>query len=105
MDAGSVSLAGINAATLGVAIVANNVANANSKDYKAKRVDFNEVRGGGVKPSGLRESDETVVAGGSNVDLATEFTSLLAYADMYKINAKVFELQKELLGTVLDMKA
>ncbi len=105
MDAVSVSLAGMNAATLGVAVVANNVANANSKDYKAKRVDFQEVSGGGVKPSGLHESDETVLAGGSNVDLTTEFTSLLAFADSYKINAKVLELQKERLGTVLDMKA
>ncbi len=104
MDTMSVSLAGMNAATLGVAVVANNVANANSKGYKAKRVDFEDVREGGVKPSGLRESEETAVPGGSNVDFATEFVNLLAYADTYKINAKVLEVQQEILGTAMDLK-
>ena len=104
MDAMSVSLAGMNAATRGVAVVANNGANANSKDYKAKRVDFEDIAGGGVRPSQLRESEETTFAGGSNVDLATEFTNLLAYADTYKINAKVLEVQQEILGTAMDLK-
>jgi len=104
MDAVSVSLAGMNAAALGVAVVANNIANANSKDFKAKRVDFEDVREGGVKPSSLRESEETPVTGGSNVDIATELTNLLAYSDTYKINSKVLEAKKEMLGTVMDMK-
>jgi flagellar hook protein FlgE len=102
MDTMSVSLAGMNAAGLGVAVVANNVANANSKGFKAKRVDFEDVREGGVRPAGLRASEELVA--GSNVDFETEFTSLLAYADAYKINAKVLEVQQELLGTVMDLK-
>ena len=105
MDTLSVSLAGMNAASLGVAVVANNIANANSSDFKAKRVDFEDIREGGVKPSGLRESEATAGFGSSNVDLATEFTSLLAYADSYKINAKVLEVQNEILGIVMDMKA
>jgi hypothetical protein len=65
MDAASVSLAGMNAATMGVAVVANNVANANSKDYRAKRLDFEDLREGGVKPSQLRESEEAGVPGGT----------------------------------------
>jgi flagellar hook protein FlgE len=104
MDTMSVSLAGMNAATLGVAVVANNIANANSKDYKAKRVDFEEVREGGVSASGLRESGEMMAPGGSNVDVSTELTSLLAFTDTYKINAKVLEVQKEILGTLMDLK-
>jgi flagellar hook protein FlgE len=105
MDTTAVSLAGINAATLGVAVVANNVANANSKDYKAKRVDFEDTRQGGVIPSGLQESQGTAVPGGSNVDLASEFTDLLAFADTYKVNAKVLEVRQEILGTVMDLTA
>jgi flagellar hook protein FlgE len=104
MDTMSVSLAGMNAAGLGVAVVANNVANANSKGYKAKRVDFEDVREGGVRPTGLQASETLVIPEGSNVDFATEFTNLLAYADAYKINAKVLEVQQELLGTVMDLK-
>jgi len=104
MDATAVSLAGMNAATVGVAVVANNVANANSKDFKAKRVDFQDLRDGGVRPSQLRESEAPGVPDGSNVDFATEFTSLLAYADTYKVNAKVLEVQQEMLGTVMDLK-
>lgn len=104
MDATSVSLAGMNAATLGVAVVANNVANANSKDYKAKRLDFEDVLGGGVQPAALRESEEPTATESSNVDYATEFVNLMAYADTYKINAKVLEVQQEILGTVMDLK-
>jgi flagellar hook protein FlgE len=104
MDAMSVSLAGMNAATLGVAVVANNISNTNSKDYKSKRVDFEEGREGGVSSSGLRESGETNAPGGSNVDVATELTSLLAFADTYKVNAKVLEVRKEVLGTLMDLK-
>ena len=104
MDALSVSLAGMSAATQGVAVVANNVANANSKDYKAKRLDFEDVREGGVNPSGLSESSEMSAPGGSNVDLATEFVNLITYKDAYKANAKMLEVQQEILGTVMDMK-
>jgi flagellar hook protein FlgE len=104
MDTTAVSLSGVNAATLGVAVVANNVANANSKDFKAKRVDFEDIREGGVKPSQIRESEAMGAPDGSNVELDTEFTNLLAYADTYKINAKVLEVQQEILGTVMDLK-
>ena len=104
MDTMSVSLAGMNAAAQGVAVVANNVANVNTKDFRAKRVDFQEVRGGGVEPSSLRESGDAVAGPGSNVDLATEFVNLLAYSDSYKINAKVLEVQQKILGAVLDLK-
>lgn len=104
MDTTSVSLAGVNAATLGVAVVANNVANVNSKDYKAKRVDFEDVREGGVRPSQIEASDAPTIPDGSNVDFATEFTNLLAYADTYRVNAKVLEVQQEILGTVMDLK-
>lgn len=104
MDSTSISLAGINAATLGVAVVANNVANANTKDFRAKRVDFEDIREGGVKPSQIVESEETPVPDGSNVDLGTEFVNLLAHADTYRVNAKVLEVQQEILGTALDLK-
>jgi flagellar basal-body rod protein FlgB len=104
MDAMSVSLSGLNAASLGMGVVANNVANVNSKDYRAKRLDFEDVAEGGVTPSGLTASGETPFPGGSNVELDNEFVNMLTYADAYKANAKALEVQQEILGTVMDMK-
>jgi len=106
MDSASIALSGMNAAATGMAVTSNNVANVNSKDYKAKRLDLENLEPqGGVKPQALQESQAPTVPNGSNVDLATEFTSLLSQSDAYKANTKVLQVQQELLGTVLDMKA
>lgn len=105
MDSMSISLAGMSAATVGVTTVADNVANSNSKGYKSKRPDFEENLEGGVTLSGLTESEEGGSPDASNVNLDTEMTNLLVYADTYKVNAKALEARKEILGTVMDMKA
>ncbi len=105
MDATSIGVSGLNAMTAGVAVNANNVANVNTKDFKAKRLDFEDRVQGGVQPATLRESPEPTTPEGSNVDLATEFTSIATQADTYKANSRVLQAQKEMLGTVLDLKA
>ena len=103
MDTMSISIAGMNAANLGVAVAANDLANAASKDYRAKRLDLTEEPGGGVRAAQVAESGSEGVPGGSNVDPATEMTDLLAYTDLYKVNAKVLEARKKMLGTVMDL--
>jgi flagellar hook protein FlgE len=105
MDTMSIGISGLNAATLGVSVTANDIANVNSQGYKAKRVDLAEAGGGGVTASQVTTSEAEGTPGGSNVDMATEMTDLLAYSDLYKVNAKVLEVQKEVLGTVMDMTA
>jgi len=105
MDAFRIALSGLRSATTGVAVSANNVANLQSKDYRAKRLDLEEQPEGGVRPSKLTESAEPVNPGGSNVDLATEFTNLLVYEFAYKSNLKVIQAEGERLRNILDIKA
>ena len=104
MDTFSIALSGLQAASKGVAVTANNVANINSKDYKAKRLDLEEQREGGVQESSLAESQEPAVPGGSNVDLATEITHLMTQSHAYQANLKVMKAQNELLGQAMDLK-
>jgi flagellar basal-body rod protein FlgC len=104
MDAFSIAISGLQAASTGVSVTANNVANINSKDYKAKRLDLEEQKEGGVQESQLVESQEATVPGGSNVDLATEITNLMTQSHAYQANLKVMKAQNELLGQALDVK-
>jgi flagellar basal-body rod protein FlgC len=105
MDAFSVALSGVNTANMGVAVNANNVANANSEDFRAKRMDQAELAQGGTRPEALRESETPTVPGGSNVDYATEFVGLMAQSASFEANLKVMETQNQLLGQTLDLKA
>jgi flagellar hook protein FlgE len=105
MDVNSIGLSGVNTAALGATVTANNIANANTKDFKAKRLEQEELAQGGTRPSALRESQEPPSPEGSNVDLATEFTSLIGQGVTYKANLKVVEAQTEFLGTALDLKS
>lgn len=105
MVATNSSLSGLNAAAIGVALTAYNVANANTPGYKAKRLDLEEVKEGGVRPAAIRESQEPAPEETSNVDLASEFVNLDMQTNTYKANLKALDAQNEMLGTVLDMKA
>jgi len=105
MNATSIALSGLQAASMGFGVTANNVANVNSVDYKAQRLDLEEQQEGGVRASALKESQEPTEQGGSNVDLATEFTNSMLQASTYQANLKVMEAQKQVLGMTLDLKA
>jgi flagellar hook protein FlgE len=104
MDTFSIALSGLQAATTGIGVTANNVANVNSKDYKAKRLDLEEQKEGGVRPSALRESQEPTEPNGSNVDLATEFTSQMLQSNSYQANLKMLQTQNQILGQAMDLK-
>lgn len=104
MDTYSVGLSGLNAASLGMGVTANNVANANSDGYKAKRLDLEESREGGVQESRLAESQEPTVPGGSNVDYATEMTNMMTQSGSYAANLQVMKTQDEMLGQLMDMR-
>lgn len=105
MDVNSIGLSGLNAAALGVSVTANNIANANTKDFRAQRLDLEDLAQGGTRPAALRERQEPPVSEGSNVDLASEFTNLITQSGAYQANLKVIQTQSQILGSALDLKA
>lgn len=105
MDTTNIGISGLNAASLGTALTANNVANANSDGYKAKRLDLEDRREGGVQAARVTEIQEPTTPGGSNVDYATEMTNLMTQSGSYGANLQVIKAQSDMLGQALDMKA
>lgn len=99
----NVSISGMNAAAQGVAATANNIANLQSKDYRAKRVELQDRPDGGVETSALAESQEPGYPEGSNVDMATEMTNLMTQSTAYEANLKAFKAQDQLLGQTLNL--
>jgi len=104
VDPFSIALSGLQAASTGVSVTANNLANINSKDYKAKRLNLEEQQEGGVREASLTESQEPTVPNGSNVDPAVEITNLMTQSHAYQANLKVMKTQNELLGLAMDLK-
>jgi len=105
MDTFSIALSGLQTSGNGMAVTANNVANANSEDYKAKRMDQEDVQGGGTRPSTLQESQEPTAPGRSNVDYATEMTGSMLQSASYQANLKVIQVESQILGQTMDLKA
>lgn len=95
------------------AVSANNLANANSENYKTTTAHLEEGAAGSVRVQtgidqtpGLRES----AADGSshemsNVDIAQELTDMLPTKTYYAANLKALQVTDEMTGDLLDFKA
>lgn len=105
MDLTAIGLSALRTAALGEAVRANNVANVNSDGFRAKRLEREDQPTGGVRASGLTASPEPPVPGGSNVDLAKEFTDNAVDSAGYKAGLKLLQVADEQLGQALDLKA
>ena len=105
MDVMGIALSGLRAASAGVAVQANNVANQQSDGFKAKRVELVAEASGGVRVSGVSEDATPAGPGATNVDLATETVQGMGYDLMYKANLKVLKAADELTQATLDLKA
>ncbi len=109
MDAFGIALSGLQAASASQQVTANNVANALSDGFKAKRVERSALvangQGAGVKSDGLVEDPTPTVPGGSNVDLAQQFVQSNVDSLMYTANLKVIKSQDDLFKSTLDLKA
>ncbi len=105
MDVNSIGLSGVNTVALSIGVTANNVANVNTKDFKAQRLEQEDQVQGGTRPATLRESQEPPAPEGSNVDLAFETTNLITQSGAYQANLKVLQTQNQMLGTAMDLKA
>jgi flagellar hook protein FlgE len=109
MDAFGIALSGLQAASAGLQVGSNNIANALSDGFKAKRVERSELvsngQGAGVQIGQLTEDPSPTVPGGSNVDLATEFVNSSVDSLLYTANLKVIKSQDQLFQSTLDLKA
>ena len=105
MSSFDASLSGLNAAATQVGVAAVNLANLNTNGYKAKSVTFEQTAEGGVRPSGVQESQAEPAPNGSNVDPATEMENLQTGSVFYRANVTALKAQAELLGLVMDLKA
>lgn len=105
MDGMSIALSGLRAASTGLAVRADNVANQRTEGFQARRVDLATTEGGGVQVQGTPRDSGPAVPGSSNVDLAVETVGGMGFDLMYRANLQVVKTEDELLRTTLDLKA
>lgn len=89
------SVSGIRAATLRLAVSANNVANLNTDGFKASRAVMQEQATGG----GVRVHIEKTQHG---ADLGEEMVEQVLALRYGQANGKVFKVQAEMLGDLIN---
>lgn len=108
------SYSGLVAAQARINAAANNIANANTPDFKKTRTLLEESSSGGVQvtlekvntPGSvvLEDSDQGLIKQElSNVSLEEEFVNLLIGKRSFEANLKSIEVQNQTLGSVLDI--
>jgi flagellar hook protein FlgE len=105
MDGVSAAVSGINVSAQSVALSSNNVANVNTEGYRAKTLQQQDLEQGGVRATGIQENPEPTTPGGSNVDLANEAVNLDIKGLSYQADLKFLQVQQNMLGAALDLKA
>ena len=110
----SSSLSGLAAAQSKINTAANNIANANSVEFKKTRTVFEEASPNGVQvtlekvdtPGAVvfQESDQGLIEQElSNVNLEEELVDLLIGKRSFEANLSAINLQDEALGSLLDI--
>ena len=110
----SSTLTALNAYRKKMNVIANNVANANTAEFKKSRVTFSEGPNGGVSatvdrvetPGILKESfrnDQVVEVESSNVDLAEEITEMIPSKSIYGANLSALRTQDRMMGSLIDI--
>ncbi|WP_447971488.1 flagellar basal body rod C-terminal domain-containing protein [Nitrospira sp. M1] len=108
------SLSGLAASQAKLNAAANNIANANTAEFKKSRVIAEEASSGGVivtldqvdtpGPLALRESEEGLIEQElSNVDLAEELVNVLISRQSFEANLSAIATQEQTLGSLLDI--
>jgi len=110
----STAVSGLANASSRVAASADNIANVSTKGYQAKEVrsativnrQTNETNytSGGVTGV-VRTKPDPVIDNGSNVDLASEFISIIEATVAYKAATQVIATSEELAKELIDIKA
>ncbi len=107
------SISGINAAFKMLDVSANNTANLNTDEFKAKRVIFNEGKSGGVStnvktndnPGAYYLAENGSIAEGSNVNIAEEILNQIVARNFMDANVAAFKTADEMYQNILDILA
>jgi len=96
-------------------VTANNLANANTHDFKKSKASFEETAPAGVKVTltrvetpGTPLPPEEVLGEGhemSNVSVEEELVDLIATRHAFAANVKTIQAEDEMQGTLLDILA
>jgi flagellar basal body rod protein FlgG len=105
MDGLSASRSGLNVSAQSLALSASNLSNLNTNGYQALTLQQQAMPQGGVQATNVQASQAPGVPGGSNVDPGTEAVNMLTQANGYTAELKALEVQQNLIGAALDMKA
>lgn len=112
-SASAIALSGVRAAEKRIAVAADNIANAQSEDFKAKKVEQTPERSGGVRAEVVERNPATETVPGSDgqvvqrpaVDLATELVQVSVAANDVRANFEVIKAQDDLNKRLLDIQA
>jgi flagellar basal body rod protein FlgB len=105
MDGIAAISSGLDVTARSAQLTASNVANVQSKDFRAQSLRQHEQAQGGVAADGVARSQQPRVPGGSNVDLANEATDRMKQSQTYGADLKFMKVQEKVLGTALDLNA
>jgi flagellar hook protein FlgE len=105
----NVSLSGLNAIQLQLAVTANNVANSQTDGFKKSRVVMQEQDPAGVKARVEQVSEPGSGSTGregqepSNVSMEEEMLNLLTVRYSYDASLQVIKTENEMTGKLLDI--
>jgi len=97
-------LSGIKNAFYRQDVVANNVANINTKNYKQINVVNESVRGGGVKGRAV-VSQAPKGRNGNNVNLTEQVVNQINNVNQERANINTLRAQNEMIGSLIDIRA
>lgn len=101
----SVAVSGLNASAERFNVAANNIVNANTEGYQARRVNSVSQSTGGTSAASQAGGVRNVVTQGGSVDLASEIVDTIFAGISYSANAQVIRTAEETLGQLLDIRA
>ncbi len=99
------SLTGIKNAFYRQDVMANNIANINTKGYKQVNVVNETLKGGGVRGKAFVSKAPATHNKGNNVNLVGQTVNQINNVNQEKANVNVLRAQNEMIGSLIDIKA
>jgi flagellar hook protein FlgE len=94
----AIAMSGMNAATTRLGASAHNVANVQTPAFRRQQVLQQTQPGGGVSTSITQAQD-------TGTDLASEAVQQMTALYSFKANLRTVQVEREMLGSLIDLKA